>query len=320
MCFSARVQQDLQKLARRFGAEIAWEMFADLFKRRLDSTDVKASRALERNFDEPQSDLQQQIKADIDAYRKQCETKWERELFTQKKRLADAERSLATKETKKARESARIAASKIETHLRWLSELRRPAPSEADSRIFPMMIAPVVATIAGNRRIMPMRYTCRLAGKPANYDLRYPGTYNARRDNLNGFWSSVYGRQHAVMVVDEFFENVPLHLYERRELRPDEEQANVVLRFQPNTSAPMLVACLWDRWKGSPGESDLFSFAAVTDEPPPEIAATGHQRCIISLKEANVAEWLEPETLPAARLETILTDKECPYYEHRVAA
>ena len=60
--------------------------------------------------------------------------------------------------------------------------------------------------------------------------------------------------------------------------------------------------------------------ADVTDEPPPEIAATGHQRCIISLKEENVREWLAPAGLSRDRLEAILGDKEVPYYEHGVAA
>ena len=294
-------------------------MFADLFKRRLETGEFKASRALERNFEDLKSDIERQIKADIDAFRKKCETKWEQELFTQKRRLADAERSLASKETKKSRESARIAKNKIETHKRWLSDLRRTELIDEDSRIFPMMMAPVVATLDGQRRVIPMRYTCRLAGKPADYDFRYPGTYNARRDSLAGFWSNVYGRRHAIMMVDEFFENVPLHLYEKRDLAAGEKEANVVLRFRPDTSAPMLVACLWDHWK-KPGEADLFSFAAITDEPPPEIAATGHQRCIISLREKNVREWLEPEVLAPSRLDEILSDKECPYYEHRVAA
>ena len=63
-----------------------------------------------------------------------------------------------------------------------------------------------------------MRYQCRLAGKPATYDVRYPGTYNARRDNLDGFWADVYGTQHGIMVVNSFYENVPLHLFEKRAL------------------------------------------------------------------------------------------------------
>ncbi len=41
----------------------------------------------------------------------------------------------------------------------------------------------------------------------------------------------------------------------------------------------MPLACLWDRWSKE-GEPDLYSFAAITDEPPPEVAAAGHDRCL----------------------------------------
>jgi hypothetical protein len=61
----------------------------------------------------------------------------------------------------------------------------------------------------------------------------------------------------------------------------------------------------------------LYSFAAITDEPPQEIAATGHQRCIIA---ENLSEWLSPAQIGKDRLEAILSAKEAPYYEHRVAA
>ena len=130
-----------------------------------------------------------------------------------------------------------------------------------------MVYAPVIANIDGRLQVAPMRYTCRLAGKPANYDVRYPGTYNARRDNLGGFWKEVYGRNHALMSVSGFYENVPRHLYEKRELKADETQANMVLQFSPRPVTEMLVACLWDHWSG-PSATDLWSFAAVTDEPP----------------------------------------------------
>ena len=61
---------------------------------------------------------------------------------------------------------------------------------------------------AMEKDIRPMRYTCRLAGKPALYDRKFPGTYNARRDNLEGFWSQLYGT-HCIAWVGSFFENVP---------------------------------------------------------------------------------------------------------------
>ena len=80
----------------------------------------------------------------------------------------------------------------------------------------------------------------------------------------------------------------------------------------------MLVACLWSRWT-DPGE-DLLSFAAITDEPPPEIAAAGHDRCIIPIKPEHVEAWLNPDPRNLAALHAILDDRERPYYEHRLAA
>ena len=44
----------------------------------------------------------------------------------------------------------------------------------------------------------------------------------------------------------------------------------------------MLVASLWSHWKD--GEEELDSFAAITDEPPAEVAAAGHDRCIVPIK------------------------------------
>ena len=43
------------------------------------------------------------------------------------------------------------------------------------------------------------------------------------------------------------------------------------------------------------GDESLLSFAAVTDDPPAEIAAAGQDRCIIPIKPANVDAWLQPQ-------------------------
>jgi hypothetical protein len=37
-----------------------------------------------------------------------------------------------------------------------------------------------------------------------------------------------------------------------------------------------------------PRVSDFRSFAAITDEPPEEIVASGHDRCIVPIKPKNV--------------------------------
>lgn len=78
----------------------------------------------------------------------------------------------------------------------------------------------------------------------------------------------------------------------------------------------MFVACLWSHWK--PGEDELLSFAAITDEPPPEVRAAGHDRCPIPIKPENIDAWLAGGGL--AWMQAILDDRERPYYEHRKAA
>lgn len=109
------------------------------------------------------------------------------------------------------------------------------------------------------------------------------------------------------MVVDAFFENV------------ERDGKNVVLQFVPRPQREMLIACLFSYW-GTPGKDGFYSFAAITDEPPPEVAAAGHDRMIISIKEENVDAWLTPEGRDIAEVRAILDDVERPYYEHAVQA
>jgi putative SOS response-associated peptidase YedK len=318
MCYSAKVQQNLHTLARRFGAQIDWAMFEEIFHKRLSDDDIRIAHALEDNFDAPASPLEQRIHADIATWRQRMATLWESDLFRQKQRLAAARRALALRDNRKAREEERIASTKITAYLERLSALRGADPRDEAERIFPRYYVPIVVRDRDRLLVRPMRYQCRLAGKPASYDARYPGTYNARRDNLQGFWADLFGAQHGVMVVKSFYENVPSHLYEKRTLAPGEKPRHVVLHFNPQPPVEMLVPCLWSHWRQ--GDSQLYSFAAITDEPPAEIAATGHTRCIISLRETNVAEWLDPSSVSPARLESILGDRQRPFYEHRIAA
>jgi putative SOS response-associated peptidase YedK len=319
MCYSVRVRQNLKHLSRRYEAEVDWEAFEDAYRRRAEGEDIKMSRDLQRNFTNPDTDIQKRTAGYIAQYLKAKKTEWESEVFAQKRRIAVAEEALAKKETKKAREDIRIGTAKSQGLLERLADLRRIEPNNEDARIFPMMYAPVLIRENDTTIIRPMRYACRLAGKPADYDKRFPGTYNARRDSLDDYWSKVYGQHHAVTVISGFYENVQLHVYEHRELAPDEKAENLVLEFDPQPSSDMLVACIWDWWT-KPNEPELYSFAAITDEPLPEVAATGHQRTIITIQEQYLSEWLAPGALSKERLEHILSDKEAPYYVHQIAA
>jgi putative SOS response-associated peptidase YedK len=151
------------------------------------------------------------------------------------------------------------------------------------------------------------RYHLRQAGKPASIDRQFPGLYNARRDNLEKFWRNEFGHDHALMLVTSFYENV------------DREGKNAVLHFSPRPAQLMFIACLYAEWEDAK-EGSLFSFAAITDDPPAEIAAAGHDRCIINIEPQNVDRWLAPDDRSTAELQLILSDKQKPYYEHQVEA
>jgi putative SOS response-associated peptidase YedK len=81
----------------------------------------------------------------------------------------------------------------------------------------------------------------------------------------------------------------------------------------------MLVACLWSHWHEA-NAPDLLSFAAITDAPPPEVAAAGHDRCIVPIKPEHLDAWLYPDRTNLSAQQAILDDRARPYYEHRLAA
>ncbi|NYH26040.1 SOS response-associated peptidase family protein [Paraburkholderia bryophila] len=320
MCYSAQVQADYRKFVRMFGAIMDIGEFTRLFFERAEGVSkAKIPKAMEHAFDEPQTDAEREIKASIDKFNSVQTSKLEQDLFKERKRLADAERTLQTKATKAAIESQRIATDKIAWTLGKLEDMQRAEPNARDSRIFPGHYAPVMIVENGRRVVKPMRYQCRIAGKPATYDVKYPGTYNARRDNLEGFWKPCFGHTHGVMLVDVFYENVSKAKMEGTLSETHERDENVVLEFRPSNGELMLVACLWSRWL-APGEPDLLSFAAITDEPPAEVAAVGHDRCIIPIKPENVDLWLNPKASDLAASYAVLDDRERPFYEHRLAA
>jgi len=318
MCYSAQVSQLARKLNRQMGLKLDYVESERLFFRRLEDPSITISRGFESNFDDPQNDQEKRIKGAIDEHRSHQATKWEQDLFAQKTRLSNAERSLKEKETKKSREDVRIAGNKIETLTRKLSDLRRIEPAARDNRIFPMIYGGVIIKQGGETLLTPMRYFCRPAGKPAFYDRKFPGLYNARRDNLEKFWAEQFGTHHAIMVVDSFFENVSLHTMQHRELAPGEQEQNVVLQFTPKPVQSMLIACLYSHWT-DPKEPDLRGFAAITDEPPPDVSEAGHDRCIINLLPQHVEAWLTPEGRSGAELQAILSDRAVSLYQHQSA-
>jgi putative SOS response-associated peptidase YedK len=319
MCYSAQVTADYRKYIKLFGADIDIHEFFRLFWLRQEGGSAKIPKAMEAPFLTPQNDSERRIADLITAFAANESIKLEQEVFKQRERLADAESTLLTRTTKAATESKRIATSKIDRSMSRLADLHRTELEDRDARIFPGQYAPVMIMENGKRVVRPMRYQCRPAGKPAFYDTKFPGTYNARIDSLEGFWKELFGYTHAVMVVSSFYENVSRHRMEGRELAPGERDENVILEFEPTPPQDMLIACLWSKWTGR-DEPDLWSFAAVTTDPPPEIALAGHDRCVIPIKPENIDAWLNPDPSNLAAQYAILNDPADLLYTYRLAA
>ncbi len=250
VCYSAQIEADYKKYVKMFGAVLSLREFAELYWEH-GGRDMKAPLAMEVAFSQAQTDGERRVQALIAGNNAQRKTRLEQEVFEQRTRLAKAERSLETKATKAAAESKRIASSKIDAAVRRLADLKRTTLKDADSRIYPGWYAPVMIVQDGQRVVVPMRYRCRLPGWTEEMEKEKPGTYNARRNNLQRVWGKLFGYNHGIMIVNRFYEHV------------DRNGEKLVLQFDPTPAQQMLVACLWSR-TAIPGEPDLWSFVRIS--------------------------------------------------------
>jgi len=304
--------------SKETGAEIDMKAFWELYLERDERYRVrkkasdghKIPKGMDRNFLRPTTELERSIQNLIGEWNGRKLAESEEELAKQRERLATAEAKLAVKETKTALNEQRIAGNKIAQLERWIADAKRTTLMPAiDNRIFPDWYVPVLMVEDGKKVVRPMRYHCRPAGMDPSIDRtkdgRVSGTYNARRDNLTRFWRHQFGHTHGLMIAETFYENVD-----------DGKGGSKEIQFRPRTGEPMLVACLWSKWTDTTGvEPDLYSFAAVTDDPEPEVAAEGHDRTIVNLKPQNVDAWLTPEGRSTEELLALLDDKRHPFYE-----
>ncbi len=154
--------------------------FARMIQEYFDNPKIRFPKAMVAPFlESPVTTEEQQIAKVLRARMAADEIELLQEITKQTQRLEKAQQMLATKATKKAADEIRIATNKIEWAKGKLEDLTRTEAQPRDSRIFPGWYAPVMVWENGHRVVKPMRYQCRPAGKPAFYDTKYPGTYNA---------------------------------------------------------------------------------------------------------------------------------------------
>lgn len=319
MCYSAQIRADYARFAREYGAVLSMKDFYDLFWRRLSDPKILVPRSVEGAFSSPQSDEERDIKNLVADYAAKRREDLIAQQEKQRLRLAAAQRKLAVKETKTAQNEQRIATKKIAWLQGHIDDFQRTGEEAADTRFYPGTFVPVMVMEGGQRVFKPMRYHCRPARMPASFDMQYPGCYNARRDSLKGFWQEEYGHHHGVVILNAFYEILPQHLVEGRALEPEEKLKKVLVEFKPDTGQDLLAACIWSRWS-APGKPDLLSFALITEDPPPEIAAVGHDRCIIPIRPEDLDAWLQPKRSRLAEQDVILDRRLRPYFQNSFVA
>lgn len=306
MCYSAQVYAEVRKLERTLGVKIDPDWYAAEFwtgRGKAPGKRPRMPRAMEREaLAHAPADIQRAVREADQAEIHQLTA----ELFKQRARVVTAERSLKTRDTKKAREDVRIGSDKVAAAQRRLEELKSAAAGDR-GRIYPGHYAMVVVREAHGYVARPMRYRCRLPGWTEAVERKYPGTYNARRDRLEASWGRVFGHSHGVVVATAFYEHV------------DRDGQDQVVEFRPDDGRDMIAACLWTRTTERDGAA-LYSFAAVTDDPPPEVLAAGHDRCIVPIRRGRLDDWLTPDPSNLAGLYDVLDDRERPHYAHREAA
>lgn len=180
---------------------------------------------------------------------------------------------------------------------------------DQDSRIFPGYFAPVIVHENAERTILPMRYRVRPAGSKEEIPTKF-NVFNARLDSLENrqTWQPLFMRKHGLFPFVRFFEWV------------EDEGKKRLIAFSPGEEKIMWAPCLWDYWESKDGSLSFHSFALITDGPPPEIEARGHDRCPIFLSEDLIDEWLAPEGRTKSEMYRILKTQKKVTYGHHFAS
>lgn len=232
----------------------------------------------------------------------------EAEIASQSARLVDAEQRLAIQPSKAAGHSTRMAKQKIAAAERRRDSLIRGAEQSHLGRMFPGSFVPVVTMQGGQVVVEPMRYQCRPSHIERRMENLLDSPHHARRDSLEGRWQREFGRTHAVIAVESFFESVSLHRLHNRKLAKGDDITALEHEFLPQPRQTLCVACLWSHWQ-RPGQPDLHSFAMIVDRAPPEVVEVGQEWCPVAIKDENIHAWLNPDSSDLAGCQAILDDR-----------
>lgn len=309
MCYSAKLKQEFRSLQRRYRGRLEWDDFLELVRQR--------ERGYEFDFD---LKIPEELIAGLidlgGTAAKEIELLQRRHKVTEGRRLeealTDAQMELRLAQDKLAAKATKTAQSAVDTKGRKVLRAQKAvemalAPPGSDYRIYPFYFAPILLEHGGQRLIVPARY--RILPRTG---VEVPGQYNvfnARRDSLQSArnWKPLFSKKHALFPFQRFFEWVA------------RDGGKVEISFNPDGHDGMHAAALYEEYN-HPELGIIRSFAMVTDQPPPEVAAAGHDRCPVFLQESLIGEWLSPAGKPLDQLDALLDHKEPTYYSHARAA
>lgn len=185
----------------------------------------------------------------------------------------------------------------------------RWAPADTNGRVYPGHFAPVLVMRDGKRTIVPMRYRIRPRGTPKELPSKY-NLFNCRLDAIQArqTWKPLFEKNHVLFPFQSFFEWVEVDGKKRE------------ICFNPEGHETMWAPGLYDSWQSLDGRVHFDSFAILTDDPPPEVAAAGHDRCPIFLHHSHIDTWLQPQAKSTEDLLSVLKLREPVHFDHRLAA
>jgi putative SOS response-associated peptidase YedK len=302
MCYSARIKANLRDLSREFTAPVDIASFEALFQLRLKDPSIKVPRALDRYFVLSKDSEEAALAPLIEKFYEEEKLRLQQEVRTTEEEIHELSAGKVTAAVRK----------KIETREKKRERLIGKQGqgildiSPLDERIYPFYYAPVIAEGKSGRRLVPMRYRVR---RPDGGEV--PGQYNvfnARIDSLESAktWKPLFGKNHAIFPFRLFYEWV------------ERDGGKREISFSPEDRSLMWAASIFI-YTASPS-GPLLSFAMVTDDPPPEVSAAGHDRCPVFLKQSEIGGWLKPADKSLESLYSLLRNKEKTFYNSELSA
>jgi len=309
MCYSALIKGNLKRVSAEFRARLDLESFTRFYAMRIEHPELKIPFGLDRYFLLSQDPMEAKIAPLIRQFQKD-------EAERNRMLLVEAEneiKELAQKPTAANKKKIEVRERKIlKLNAKLDTSFDRISP--LDERIYPGSFAPVIISDGSkeSRRLVPMRYRVRMpsgAEIPPQYNV-----FNARRDSLlsAATWKPLFSHTHAIFPFVRFFEWV-------ERTSADDKIKKVEIAFSPSERGLMWAASLYS----PPKDKSILpyaSFAMVTDEPPQEVSAAGHDRCPIFLRADLIDSWLSPQEKSKEELLTLLDKKEKTFYLHDLVA